>query len=111
EVRRAPHAFPTLVTAMGETLSPPTLVTLTGPSSALASWRAALAGRYLPGVLVLQLPADTRELPEALAKPAADSPQAWVCRGPQCLPPIDDIGQLLDRLDADALGRGGEQLA
>jgi uncharacterized protein YyaL (SSP411 family) len=105
EVRRIPHGFPTLVTAMAETHSPPTLVVLTGPSPALAPWRAALAGRYVPGVLVLQLPADTSGLPDVLAKPAHAHPQAWVCHGPQCLPPITDIDLLLAALshhDADS---------
>jgi uncharacterized protein YyaL (SSP411 family) len=105
EVRRTPHGYPTLVTAMSETLSPPALVVLTGPSPALAPWRAALAGRYLPGVLVLQLPADTSGLPYVLAKPADAHPQAWVCRGPQCLPPIAGIDRLLatlSRHDADS---------
>jgi uncharacterized protein YyaL (SSP411 family) len=105
EVRRTPHGFPTLVTAMTETISPPTLVMLTGPSPALVPWRAALAGRYLPGALVLQLTADTSDLPDALVKPANTRPQAWVCRGPQCLPPITDVDLLLRALshhDADS---------
>ena len=105
EVRRTPHGFPTLVTAMTETISPPTVVMLTGPSPALVPWRAALAGRYLPGALVLQLTADTSDLPDALVKPANTRPQAWVCRGPQCLPPITDVDLLLRALshhDADS---------
>lgn len=105
EVRRTPHGCPTLVTAMAETLSPPTLVMLTGPSPTLAPWRAALAGRYLPGVLVLRLPADTRGLPDVLVKPASVHPQAWVCRESKCLPPITGIDLLLatlSRHDADS---------
>jgi hypothetical protein len=105
EVRRTPHGFPTFVTAMTEALAPQTLVMLSGPSPALAPWRAALAGRYLPGVMVLQLPTDTGGLPDALAKPANARPQAWVCRGPQCLPPIAGIDLLLAALsqhDADS---------
>jgi uncharacterized protein YyaL (SSP411 family) len=105
DVGRIPHGFPTLVTAMAENLSPPTVVVLTGPSPALAPWRAALAGRYLPGVLALQLPADASDLPDVLAKPARAHPQAWVCRGPQCLPPITGIGRLLatlSRHDSDS---------
>ncbi len=98
EVARAPHGFGTLVTAMAETLSPPTLVMLTGPAPALVPWRAALAARYLPGALVLQLPDDTSGLPDVLAKPAGAYPQAWVCRGPQCLPPIVDIEPLVAAL-------------
>ena len=104
EVRRAPAGFGTLVTALTEAVWPPTLVLLSGPAPALEPWRAALAGRCLPGVLLLQLPADSADLPEALAKPVAAHPQAWVCRGLQCLAPITDIELLmaaLTRHDAD----------
>jgi uncharacterized protein len=112
EVGRAPHGFGTLVTAMAEALAPPALVVLTGPALALVPWRAALAAHYLPGALVLQLPADTSglpadtsdlpadtsDLPEVLIKPISADPQAWVCRGPQCLPPISDVEQLVAAL-------------
>jgi len=105
ELKRAPHGFATLVSAMGEYLWPPTVVVLTGPSPALAPWRAALAGHYLPGVLLLQLPDDTSGLPDALVKPVGAHPQAWVCRGPQCLPPITDIDGLADALAEQEPGR------
>ncbi len=98
ELGRAPHGFATLVTAMAEYLWPPTVVTLTGPPPALAPWRAALAERYLPGVLLLQLPDDTSGLPEVLLKPVGARPQAWVCRGPQCLPAITGIDALVGAL-------------
>ena len=98
EVKRAPHGFGTLVSAMAEFLAPPTLVILTGPAPALIPSRAALAARTLPGVLVLQLPDDTSGLPDVLAKPVGAHPQAWVCRGPQCLPPVADIESLVAAL-------------
>ncbi|RPH60255.1 MAG: thioredoxin domain-containing protein, partial [Burkholderiales bacterium] len=43
EIGRVPHAFSTLVSATAEYAAPPTIVVLTGPSEALASWRDALA--------------------------------------------------------------------
>ncbi|WP_372525448.1 thioredoxin domain-containing protein [Piscinibacter sp.] len=95
EVQRAPQAYATLVTAMAEAASPPTLAILTGPAPALAAWRVELARLYLPGVLVLQLPDDTSGLPELLAKPASADPLVWVCRGARCLPPITDMQALV----------------
>lgn len=95
EVRRSPHGYGTLVSALAEYASPATLVVLTGPSTALALWRAQLERRYRPDMLSIQLPEDTVELPEVLAKPVGPDPRAWVCRGPQCLPPIADIESLL----------------
>ena len=36
-----------------------------------------------------------------LAKPVAAGPQAWVCRGPQCLAPLADTRSLLACLTRD----------
>jgi uncharacterized protein YyaL (SSP411 family) len=98
EVGRVPQGFATFVTALAEYRSPPTLVMLTGPSAATAAWRAELAKRYLPAVMSLQLPDDTPDLPATLARPGGTHPQAWVCRGTVCLPPIADIESLLNSL-------------
>jgi uncharacterized protein YyaL (SSP411 family) len=95
EARRVPQGFASLVTAMGEYRSPPTLVILSGPSSATGTWRAELAKPYLPAVISLQLPDDTAGLPAMLTRTSGTRPQAWVCRGTVCLPPIADIESLL----------------
>jgi uncharacterized protein len=94
EILRVPLGFATFVTALTECRLPPTLVVLTGPSAATTAWRAELAGRYLPSVMSLQLPDDTTDLPAMLVRPRGGHPQAWVCRGPQCLPPINDFESL-----------------
>jgi uncharacterized protein YyaL (SSP411 family) len=83
---------------MAEYRSPPTQVILAGPTAATTAWRAELAGRYLPAVMSLQLPDDIAELPAMLARPRGTRPQAWVCRGTTCLPPIADIQSLLSAL-------------
>ncbi len=101
EALRVPLGFATLVAALAEYHSPPALVVLTGPGAATSAWRAGLAGRYLPGLMVLQLPEHTAGLPQVLAKPVGAGPQAWVCRGPQCLPPLADIESLLACLSRD----------
>ena len=98
ELRQAPHGYATLVEALAEFRTPPTLVVLSGPAAAISAWHAQLDGRYLPGVLTIELPDDTTGLPQVLAKPVGAHPQAWVCRGPQCLPPVADIESLTARL-------------
>lgn len=98
EALRVPLGFATLVTALTECRSPPALVLLSGPSAPTSAWRTELTGRYLPGVMLLQLPADRADLPAMLDRPTGAHPQAWVCRGPQCLPPITDIKSLLKSL-------------
>ncbi|WKB51628.1 thioredoxin domain-containing protein [Eleftheria terrae] len=92
---QSPQAFCSLALAMGEAAEPPPLVVLTGPPQELAAWAAALARRHAPGLCCVQLPADTTGLPEVLVKPAAQRAQAWICRGPQCLPPVDTLEALL----------------
>jgi uncharacterized protein YyaL (SSP411 family) len=101
EIRRAPQGHATLVDALAEYRRPPTLVLLSGPSAATSAWHAQLDGRYRPGVLTIELPDDTAGLPQTLAKPVAAGPQAWVCRGPQCLPPLAELESLLACLSAD----------
>jgi uncharacterized protein YyaL (SSP411 family) len=105
EIARVPHAFPTLVSAMSEHVSPPAIVMLTGAADPLASWRAALARRYAPGELVVQLPSDVAGLPATLARPPDAAPRAWVCRGTQCLAPIGDLDRLVATLSAQHLAR------
>ena len=106
QVSQAPQDYATLVDALAEYRSPPTVVVLTGPPAAVAPWRGELAGRYLPDALTMQLPFEALEplergsLPAALAKPATDAATAWVCRGPQCLAPITDLAALLALLPA-----------
>ncbi len=102
EIRRAPHAFGTLVSAMAEYRAPPSVVVLTGPASAFAPWRKSLANRYRPSMVLLELSGDAEGLPDVLSKPADAQARAWVCQGAQCLPPIGDIAALLATLDAPA---------
>jgi uncharacterized protein YyaL (SSP411 family) len=111
DARRNPLGFPTFVTALAEYRSPPAMVLLTGPpaltaltavTTVTAEWRAELARRYLPGVMALQLPDDTAELPAMLARPAGADPRAWVCRGTACLPPITDIELLIEAISGPA---------
>jgi hypothetical protein len=102
EARRAPQGYATVVDALAENRTPPTLVVLSGPPAATAAWRAELDRRYRPGVLAIQLPDDTTDLPQVLAKPPGARPEAWVCRGPQCLPPIADVESLVAELLSSA---------
>ena len=104
EAQRVPHGFATLIGALTEYAAPPTVVVLTGPADACAAWRAELDRAYLPSTLLLQSSGadDGAGLPASLAKPFGAVAQAWVCRGPQCLPPITDIESLIGTLSGPA---------
>ena len=94
QLQQHASAFSTLCLALAEHSTPPTVVILRGSPPELASWHARLARRYAPSTLMLALPAGVPGLPEVLDKPVRPGVNAWVCRGVECLPPIDDPAAL-----------------
>jgi len=93
-MRDHPQGFAMLVIALEEQLEPPATVIVRGAEPALASWSQAMAREYLPGTMVLAVPAGLRDLPPVLDKPASVSVNAWLCRGVTCLPPINSVDAL-----------------
>jgi uncharacterized protein YyaL (SSP411 family) len=94
-MERQPVAFSTLLTVLDEHLVPPQVVVLRGAPGELARWQRALAAVYRPRTLVLALPADATDLPEALAKPVPSAGvSAWVCTGVTCGPAISSLSDL-----------------
>ena len=89
-------AHTSLCTALAEQLAPPSVVILRGDGA--RAWQRELDMRYLPHALVLTIPPAIQGLPPALDKPAAAGVNAWVCHGVKCLPPIADVGELLNTL-------------
>ena len=109
-MRERPAGFATLLTALAETLEPPRTVILRGPGAALRTWQRALSAHYLPGTLVIAIPAGTGDvrgepgafanLPPLLEKPMTEGSgvNAWVCEGVTCLPPEPNLDALLEGL-------------
>ncbi|HEX5688899.1 MAG TPA: hypothetical protein VFX76_02805, partial [Roseiflexaceae bacterium] len=99
---RHPSAFVSLVTALEEHLAPPRIVILRGATADLSAWQRALAQNYRPDIIAVALPAGLMDLPLVLDKPAPATGMvnAWVCQGVSCLPPVTDLGTLLQTLDA-----------
>ena len=91
QMERYPSAFATLCMALAEHLMAPTTVILRGGAAEIAPWQARLAERYTPSTLVLALPDGLAGLPEIIDKPVHPGVNAWVCRGVECLPPIQDV--------------------
>jgi hypothetical protein len=92
-----PSAFAALLGALAEQHEPPTLVVLRGSAGALKPWQWQLARAYRPALIVLAIadaePADA--LPAALAHPLPRrGVLAYVCRGTECLAPIDSLEAL-----------------
>ena len=100
QIERHPSGLSSLLTALAEHLRPPEVVILRGPRAAALPWRRALATRYAPARLSLFVDPSLTGIPEALDKPLGSAVNAWVCRGVECLAPIDHLAELLRELGA-----------
>jgi uncharacterized protein YyaL (SSP411 family) len=91
-----------LLGALEELLTPPEIVVLRGEARTIEGWRVALAKTYAPHRIVLAIPAETADLPPALAdKTPRAGPVAYICRGSTCSAPIDSLEALMDQLGED----------
>jgi uncharacterized protein YyaL (SSP411 family) len=105
-VGRAPQAHTMMLTALEEYLDPPQLVILRGQAEEVAAWSTALAPLYAPRRMVFAIPASETALPEALAgKASRRTTVAYLCEGPQCSEPIDELPRLLRLLRDGVLTR------
>ncbi|MBA3033186.1 MAG: thioredoxin domain-containing protein [Gammaproteobacteria bacterium] len=82
----------TLLQALEEAITPPTIVILRGPARDLPGWQHSLAQRK--SAITLALPNGLTSLPPALAKPETLHVNAWVCRGVSCSVPLADQSEL-----------------
>ena len=101
-LEQSPHACGALLDALEEHLWPPELVVVHAPAEALARWRAALAG-CAPRRLAVLVPAqEAAGLPGPLAPPRTVPPGgiAHLCRGTECLPPVEAPEALSELLAA-----------
>ena len=99
-MQRQPSGFVSLLTALEEALTPPSVVVLRGEAPVLDEWQRALAARYRPHTLVFALSNHLSGLPPSLNKPASvHEVNAWLCRGVSCLPPTSNLGTIERLLD------------
>ena len=94
QMQRHASAFATLCMALGEFIVPPAIVVLRGEAGAVQAWSRSMSNAYRPGVMAIALPNGLPGLPEILDKPQRTGVNAWVCRGVNCLPPIDERSEL-----------------
>ncbi len=93
---RRPQAHVSMLTALEELLQPPQIILIRGETTVIEEWRRQLARVYAPRRLILAVPADSADLPAALAdKPARGPAVAYVCEGSLCGAPIDTLAQLI----------------
>jgi len=91
---QSPGGCASLLAALAALKEPPTSVLLAGDREVCLAWQRSLERTLRPTVRVFNVAGVA--LPSGLAKgptPAAGA-VAWVCRGTQCLPAIDDLALL-----------------
>ncbi|MFC5302238.1 thioredoxin domain-containing protein [Azospira restricta] len=95
ELRAQPGGFATLLLALDDWLTPPSLLVLRGPAGELAAWQRRLAACFLPKTLLLAPPVDSGPLPPPLDKPQPAHVNAWLCESVSCQAPIDSLENLI----------------
>ncbi len=91
-----PSACPSLLIALDEWLTPPSVIVVRGEPAELPAWTRALPAARDPARMVLAVPARTDGLPPALDKPwTGGGVNAWVCRGVTCSTPVSEVSGLL----------------
>lgn len=101
-LQRNPAACPSLLYALEEYREPPAVVIMRGPEQQLLRWQTEISQHYLPHVCLLYLPDSFYALPAAFSQPVPEKGSggvnAYVCRGVECLPVINQVGVLLECL-------------
>jgi len=90
----SPGGYSSLLAAHEDLRSPPGTVLLAGDDEACGVWQRALERKLRPWVRVFNVAAVALP-PELVKGPApAQGAAAWVCRGPQCLPPLTSLADV-----------------
>jgi uncharacterized protein YyaL (SSP411 family) len=95
-LERYPHAHSSLLIALEDYVSLPTIVILRGTQNGVAEWQDELTKLYTPKRLVFAIADDAVRLPPVLAekKPMSDT-VAYVCRGMTCSEPVRSMSSLV----------------
>lgn len=96
-LQEAPYVHASLLLALEELLQPPALVLLRGDPAQVGLWQERICQDYRPRHYVVAPPPGTRGLPAA-APSSTSAPQAQLCQGRQCHPPIHTLEALLAAL-------------
>jgi len=97
-MREYPEGHLSLIAALEDYSKPLQILILRGPEA--PRWQHALASRYAPSLMVFAIPADTPDLPAAIAvKHPREPAVAYLCTGTSCSAPITRLEDLQRALD------------
>jgi hypothetical protein len=103
-MRERPAGYAQLLVALDELLAPPAVLVLRGEREAVLQWAAAMAGEFLPALMMVPAENGAAGLPPLLDKPLRpEAVNAWLCRGVSCLAPIRSLEELRAACKASAL--------
>ena len=94
-IQRSPAACASLLHALCEYITPPTIVIVRGDATKLAKWRDQLCQYYYPHHLFFYLDETKIELPATLQRNCVDDVNAWVCKGVECSQGIGSLSALI----------------
>ena len=89
-----PAACASLCHALSEFLLPPTMVIIRGEAKQMADWRNEINQTYYPHHILLYLDEAVSDLPATLHRRFEPNVNAWVCKGVECLPSVDNLRDL-----------------
>ena len=85
EIHKFPAGSDSLLLALEEYLTPPTIIILRGEPDELVRWQEAFYNYYLPHHLCFAIPNNAKNLPESLEKPSDKTGVvAYFCQGWEC---------------------------
>ncbi|HVE51160.1 MAG TPA: thioredoxin domain-containing protein [Casimicrobiaceae bacterium] len=96
-----PRGFSSLLRALDDLITPPTIVILDGEPAAVSEWHRQLGGVVRAGIRIYNIAGV--DVPAELRKgPLGNAPvTAWVCQNTTCLAPMTTLDQLVRTLDHD----------
>jgi uncharacterized protein YyaL (SSP411 family) len=94
-INEAPVAHASLLTALEEKITPAQIIILRGAGRNFDEWHRLCIRDYAPRRLSFATRDNARDLPNALAEKVPQGEVvAYVCKGMNCSPPIDDLKSL-----------------
>ncbi|MDD5034727.1 MAG: thioredoxin domain-containing protein [Methylococcaceae bacterium] len=100
-MQRHPHAYGSLLNALDEWVSPPSIIVLRGREQEMEPWRRALMADYSPARLCLAIPEGEIGLPGLLAERKPErTVVAYVCEANRCRSTIRSLAEFQRLLTA-----------